>query len=44
MATTHIRNMTTDRQRDALRAVSEELHALALRRAEQHARQQEQPR
>lgn len=42
MATTHIRNMTTDRQRDALRAVSEELHALALRRAEQHAK--EQPR
>lgn len=42
MATTHIRNMTTDRQRDALRAVSEELHALAARRAEQHAK--EQPR
>ena len=39
MATTHIRNMTTDRQRDALRAVSEELHALAARRAEQHAKE-----
>ena len=36
MATTHIRNMTTDRQRDATRAVHEELLALALRRAEEH--------
>ena len=41
MATTHIRNMTTDRQRDALRAVSEELHALALRRAEHRTEKKE---
>lgn len=41
MATTHIRNMTTDRQRDALRAVSEELHALALRREARRRAQEE---
>lgn len=49
MASTHIRrhldiqNMETDRQRDAARAASEELHALALRR-EAHRRAQEDRR
>lgn len=41
MSNTHIQNMQTDRQRDAARAVHDELLQLALRRAEQHARQQE---
>ena len=44
MSNTHIQNMETDRHRDAARAVHDELLQLALRRAEQHARQQEQPR
>lgn len=42
MSNTHIQNMQTDRQRDALRAVSEELHALAIRRVEQHAKEHEE--
>lgn len=41
MATTHIERMTNDRERDAQRAVHEELLALALRRAEQHAKEQQ---
>ena len=41
MATTFIQNMRTDRNRDALRAVSEELHALALRREAQRRAQEE---
>lgn len=42
MSNTHIQNMETDRHRDAARAVHDELLQLALRRAEEHARQQEQ--
>ena len=42
MSHAHLEQMRENRQRDALRAVSEELHALALRRAEHHAK--EQPR
>ena len=34
MATTHIERMTNDRERDAQRAVHEELLALAIRRME----------
>ena len=41
MSNTHIQNMQTDRHRDAARAVHDELLALAIRRAEEHARQQE---
>ena len=41
MSNTHIQNMETDRHRDATRAVHDELLQLALRRAEQHARQKE---
>ena len=44
VSNTHIQNMQTDRHRDATRAVHEELLALALRRAEEHARQKEQNR
>ena len=39
MSNTHIQNMQTDRQRDATRAVHDELCALAIRRAEQHAQE-----
>ena len=42
MSNTHIQNMQTDRQRDATRAVHEELLALAIRRMEH--RTEEQPR
>ena len=38
MSNTHIQNMQTDRQRDAARAVHDELLALALRRAEEHTK------
>ena len=41
MSNTHIQNMQMDCHRDAARAVHEELLALALRRMEEHARQQE---
>lgn len=40
MATTFIQNMREEPAPNALRAVSEELHALALRRAAHHAQQQ----
>lgn len=40
MATTFIQNMREDPEPNALRAVPEELHALALRRAAHHAQQQ----
>lgn len=42
MSTAHLEQMRENRQRDAARAVHHELCALALRRAEQHAK--EQPR
>lgn len=42
MSNTHIQNMETDRQRDAARAVHNELLQLAIRRAEH--RTEEQPR
>ena len=35
MSNTHIQNMTTDRHRDALRAVHDELLQLVIRRMEQ---------
>lgn len=44
MSTAHLDQMRENRQRDAARAVHDELLQLAIRRAEQHARQQEQPR
>lgn len=42
MSNTHIQNMETDRQRDATRAVHNELLQLAIRRMEH--RTEEQPR
>ena len=42
MSNTHIQNMETDRQRDAARAVHNELLQLAIRRMEH--RTEEQPR
>ena len=44
MSRTHIDNAQQERQSNAARAVHDELLALALRRAEQHARQQETSR
>ena len=44
MSTAHLDQMRENRQRDAARAVHNELLQLATRRAEEHARQQEQPR
>ena len=41
MSTAHLDQMRENRQRDATRAVHAELCALAIRRAEQHARQKE---
>ena len=41
MSRTHIDNAQQERQSNAARAVHDELLALALRRAEQHARQKE---
>ena len=40
MSNTHIQNMQTDRNRDATRAVHAELLQLAIRRAEEHAKEQ----
>ena len=42
MSTAHLDQMRENRQRDAARAVHDELLQLAIRRAEQHAK--EQPR
>ena len=42
MATAHLERMATDRQRDVTRAVHDELLQLALRRAEEHAKEQQQ--
>lgn len=42
VATTHLENMMTDRDRHVTRAVNEELLSLALRRAEQHQYLQEE--
>lgn len=39
MSNTHIQNMETDRQRDATRAVHNELLQLVARRAEQHTKE-----
>ena len=44
MSRTHIDNAQQERQSNAARAVHAELLALALRRAEEHARQQEEAR
>ena len=41
MSNTHIQNMETDRQRDATRAVHNELLALAIRRMEHRTEEQE---
>ncbi|WP_259784115.1 hypothetical protein [Brachybacterium muris] len=40
MTHAHLEQMRENRQRDATRAASDELHALAARRAEQHAKEQ----
>ena len=39
MSNTHIQNMETDRERDATRAVHDELLQLVARRAEQHTKE-----